>query len=60
MPARYPAATLPSIRHAKMRYTDLCSVKEPLVSVITPSLTHAKFLRATQAIVVLFAGMTFP
>jgi len=30
-----------------MRYTDLCSVRAPLVSVITPSLNHAKFLRAT-------------
>ena len=30
-----------------MRYDDLCSVTEPLVSVITPSLNHAKFLRAT-------------
>ncbi len=30
-----------------MRYEDLCSVTEPLVSVITPSLNHAKFLRAT-------------
>jgi len=30
-----------------MRYADLCSVTEPVVSVITPSLNHAKFLRAT-------------
>jgi glycosyltransferase involved in cell wall biosynthesis len=30
-----------------MRYEDLCSVTEPAVSVITPSLNHAKFLRAT-------------
>ncbi|MGH8640233.1 MAG: glycosyltransferase [Burkholderiales bacterium] len=30
-----------------MRYEDLCSVTEPLVTVITPSLNHAKFLRAT-------------
>jgi len=30
-----------------MKYIDLCSVGEPLVSVITPSLNHAKFLRAT-------------
>ena len=30
-----------------MRYADLCSVTQPVVSVITPSLNHAKFLRAT-------------
>jgi len=30
-----------------MRYKDLCSVTEPVVSVITPSLNHSKFLRAT-------------
>jgi glycosyltransferase involved in cell wall biosynthesis len=30
-----------------MRYEDLCSVTEPLVTVITPSLNHAKFLHAT-------------
>lgn len=47
MPARYPAATLLTPFNDKMRYTDLCSVREPLVSVITPSLNHAKFLRAT-------------
>jgi glycosyltransferase involved in cell wall biosynthesis len=34
-------------RQARMRYADLCSVTEPVVSVITPSLNHAKFLRAT-------------
>jgi glycosyltransferase involved in cell wall biosynthesis len=30
-----------------MSYPDLCSVKEPQVSVITPSLNHARFLRST-------------
>jgi glycosyltransferase involved in cell wall biosynthesis len=30
-----------------MRYADLCTVTDPVVSVITPSLNHARFLRAT-------------
>ena len=30
-----------------MRYADLCSVTQPVVSVITPSLNRAKFLRTT-------------
>ena len=30
-----------------MYYEDLCSVKNPIVSVVTPSLNHGRFLRDT-------------
>lgn len=39
-----------------MRYEDLCLTTEPVLSVITPSLNHARFLRATIESV---AGQSF-